>query len=369
MGWFYHNWKKKMGALTAAFAVGAVLLSGCTDSRANTANDAGGSSIPVASTAVSRNLSAARNTPVVRAAEAVGPAVVGITNKTLVRDWFNNPIQQEGFGSGVIFRKDGYIVTNNHVIDGAREILVSLADGRTLKGKVVGVDAPTDIAVIKVDADDLPAAQFGDSDDIVVGEPAIAIGNPMGQEFQGSVTVGVISALNRTLDIQERRVKLLQTDAAINPGNSGGALVNADGLVIGINSIKIAREDVEGMCFAIPINTVREIVDQLMATGRVIRPYRGVGVFDKETAARAGYQLNVDAGVYVQNLTLSGPADKAGIQRGDIILEINDEKTNTVGDLRAAIAAHQVGEEVQVKIRRDGETLTLPVTLEAIPES
>ncbi|MFC2343647.1 MAG: trypsin-like peptidase domain-containing protein, partial [Negativicutes bacterium] len=139
MGWFYHNWKKKMGALTAAFAVGAVLLSGCTDSRANTANDAGGSSIPVASTAVSRNLSAARNTPVVRAAEAVGPAVVGITNKTLVRDWFNNPIQQEGFGSGVIFRKDGYIVTNNHVIDGAREILVSLADGRTLKGKVVGV--------------------------------------------------------------------------------------------------------------------------------------------------------------------------------------------------------------------------------------
>ena len=164
-------------------------------------------------------------------------------------------------------------------------------------------------------------------------------------------------------------MKLLQTDAAINPGNSGGALVNADGLVIGINSIKIAREDVEGMCFAIPINTVREIVDQLMATGRVIRPYMGVGVFDKETAARAGYQLNVDAGVYVQNLTLSGPADKAGIQRGDIILEINDEKTNTVGDLRAAIAAHQVGEEVQVKIRRDGEILTLPVTLEAIPES
>ena len=369
MNVFGHAWKKKMGALAAAFAVGAVLLAGCTDSRANTVSDAGGSGIPIAGAAVSRELSSARNTPVVRAAKNVGPAVVGITNKTLVRDWFYNAIQQEGFGSGVIFRKDGYIVTNNHVIEGAREILVSLADGRTLKGEVVGADAPTDIAVIKVDADDLPAAQFGDSDDIVVGEPAIAIGNPMGQEFQGSVTAGVISALNRTLDIQERRVKLLQTDAAINPGNSGGALVNADGLVIGINSIKIAREDVEGMCFAIPINTVREIVDQLMTTGRVIRPYMGVGVFDKETAARAGYQLTADAGVYVQNLTLNGPADKAGIERGDLILEINGEKTDTVSDLRAAIASHQVGEEVKVKIERGKEKLTLTVTLEAIPES
>ncbi len=364
-----NKWKKKIGGLIASFAVGAMLLAGCTDSRAETSNGAlGGSSIPVASTAVSRNLSEARNTPVVRAAEAVGPAVVGITNKTLVRDWFNNVIQQDGFGSGVIFRRDGYIVTNNHVIDGAQEIMVSLADGRTLKGKVVGADAPTDIAVIKVDADDLPTAQFGDSDDIVVGEPAIAIGNPMGQEFQGSVTAGVISALNRTLDIQERRVKLLQTDAAINPGNSGGALVNADGLVIGINSIKIAREDVEGMCFAIPINTVREIVDQLMTTGRVIRPYLGVGVFDKQTAARAGYQLNVDAGVYVQNVTLDGPAGKAGLQRGDIIVEIGGEKTNTVGDLRAAIASHQVGDVVSVKIIRDGETITLDARLEAIPE-
>ncbi len=135
----------------------------------------------------------------------------------------------------MIFRKDGYIVTNNHVIDGAKELIVSLADGRSLKGKLVGADPLTDLAVVKVNANDLPEAVFGDSDKIVVGEPAIAIGNPMGLEFQGSVTSGVISALNRTLDISDRRVKLLQTDAAISPGNSGGALVNADGQVIGIN--------------------------------------------------------------------------------------------------------------------------------------
>ena len=180
-------------------------------------------------------LSEARNTPVVRAAKAVGPAVVGITNKAVARDWFNNPVETEGVGSGVIFRSDGYIVTNNHVIDGAKEIIVSLSDGRSLKGKLIGKDEFTDLAVVKVDESNLPTATFGNSDTVVVGEPAIAIGNPLGLEFQGSVTVGVISALNRTLDVSDKRVKLLQTDAAISPGNSGGALVNADGEVIGIN--------------------------------------------------------------------------------------------------------------------------------------
>ena len=198
--------------------------------------------------------------------------------------------------------------------------------------------------------------------------PKAAVGNPMGLEFQGSVTVGVISALNRTLDISERHLKLIQTDAAISPGNSGGALANADGLVIGINSAKIAASGVEGMGFAIPINTVREIVDQLMEHGRVIRPYLGVGVFDKETAARAGYQLNVDAGVYVQNVNLEGPAGKAGFQRVDVILSVGGEKTNTVGELRSAITSHQVGDSVEVKFIRNGETHTVTVVLEAIPE-
>ena len=363
------HWGKLLGMVMALFVFGAVLVTGCTSSAANETKSSG-SGIPETTAAKAHGtLSEARNTPVVRAAETVGPAVVGITNKAVARDWFNNIVEQEGVGSGVIFRSDGYIVTNNHVIDGAREILVSLSDGNTLKGKLVGADELTDLAVVKVDADNLPVAPFGDSDDIVVGEPAIAIGNPMGLEFQGSVTAGVISALNRTLDIQERRVKLLQTDAAISPGNSGGALVNADGLVIGINSAKIAADGVEGMGFSIPINTVREIVSQIMENGRVIRPYLGVGVFDKQTAARAGYQLNVDHGVYVQNVRLDGPAGKAGLRRGDVILEVAGEKTDTTAGLRAAVNNHQVGETVEVKFLRQGDTSTADVVLEAVPEN
>ena len=199
----------------------------------------------------------------------------------------------------------------------------------------------------------------------MVGEPAIAIGNPMGLEFQGSVTSGVISALNRTLDINERQLKLIQTDAAINPGNSGGALVNADGKVIGINSAKLAANGVEGMGFAIPINSVRAIVDELMSNGKVLRPYIGVGVFDKETAARQGYRLNAEKGVYVEEITLNGPADKAGIRRGDLILEIDGKEINKVGELRAVILEHKAGDTIRVKIERDGSKNDVDVVLEA----
>ena len=229
----------------------------------------------------------------------------------------------------------------------------------------MGADELTDLAVVKVDANDLPAAEFGNSDDIMVGEPAIAIGNPMGLEFQGSVTSGVISALNRSLELDDRVIKVIQTDAAINPGNSGGALVNADGKVIGINSAKIARSGVEGMGFAIPINTVREIVDDLMDDGKVTRPYLGVGIFDKETAGRYGYILNVDKGVYVENVTVNGPAYKAGIRRGDVILSVGDKETNRVGDVRNAVLAAKVGDTVKVKLDRDGSTVTVDVVMEA----
>ena len=303
-----------------------------------------------------------------RAAKVVGPSVVGITNKAVVRDWFNNPVETEGAGSGVIFRADGYIVTNNHVISGAKEIIVSLADGRSLKGKLIGADEVTDLAVVKVEASDLPVAAFGDSDEIVVGEPAIAIGNPLGLEFQGSVTSGVISALNRTLDISDKRVKLLQTDAAINPGNSGGALVNADGQVIGINSAKVAANGVEGMGFSIPSNTVQAIIKELMEKGYVARPYLGVTIFDPNTAARYGYQLNIDKGVYIFRLTLGGPADKAGLQRGDIILKIDDKEVNSVSELRQQVGDHKVGDSVKITFDRNGSTHTADIVLEEMPQ-
>ncbi|WP_182186888.1 S1C family serine protease [Pectinatus frisingensis] len=354
--------------LAGILVVAIVLLAGCSLGTAkNGSPSSSGTASQMAQTA-SGPVSDARNTPIVRAAKAVGPAVVGITNKAVARDWFNNQVEvSQGVGSGVIFKSDGYIVTNNHVIDGAKEITVSLSDGRTLPGKLVGADPVTDIAVVKVDAKDLPTAKFGNSDDIMVGEPAIAIGNPMGLEFQGSVTAGVISALNRTLDIGEGRVKLLQTDAAINPGNSGGALVNADGLVIGINSAKLAANGVEGMGFAIPINTVSSIVDQIIANGHVSRPYLGVGVFDKETAAKNGYLLNIDKGVYVAQVAADGPAAAAGIQRGDIIEQIDNKAINTVSDLRDAIAAHKISDNVSIVLLRNGGEMTVTAQLKEMP--
>ncbi len=360
--------KKKVHMILAAVMTASVItFGGCS---AGTAADNNSSAVSVAQQTADNeaNLSDARNTPVVRAAKLVGPTVVGITNKAVAHDWFNNPVETEGVGSGVIFRKDGYIVTNNHVISGAKELIVSLPDGRSLKGKLIGVDEMTDLAVVKVDAKDLPAASFGDSDKIVVGEPAIAIGNPMGLEFKGSVTSGVISALNRTLDISDKRVKLLQTDAAINPGNSGGALVNADGEVIGINSAKVAANGVEGMGFAIPINTVQNIINEIMDKGYVARPYLGVSVFDPETAGRYGYQLNIDKGVYIFQLTLNGPCGKAGLQRGDIILKIDDEETNSVSDLRGKIAEKKVGDTVKVTFDRNGKEQSADVVLEEMPQ-
>ncbi|MGN0938817.1 MAG: S1C family serine protease [Selenomonas sp.] len=373
----FHNKNYRALSAAIAFSFAAMTFSGCSADVGGSSSSSGSASsgAPTSGimavsqgTADTSDLSDARNTPAVRAAKAIGPAVVGITNKAVARDWFNNPVETEGVGSGVIFRADGYIVTNNHVIEGAKEIIVSLADGRSLKGKVIGADSVTDLAVVKVNASDLPVAAFGDSDKIVVGEPAIAIGNPMGLEFQGSVTSGVISALNRTLDISDRRVKLLQTDAAISPGNSGGALVNADAQVIGINSAKVAASGVEGMGFSIPINTVRTVVSEIMDKGYVARPYLGVSVFDPESAARYGYQLNIDKGVFVFKVTLNGPAGKAGLMRGDIILKIDGDEVNSVSDLRAKIGDHKIGDTVKVTYDRNGHEETTDVTLEEIPQ-
>jgi serine protease Do len=312
--------------------------------------------------------SAARNTFVVQAVKNVGPAVVGITNKAYVRDFFDQKVLiEKGVGSGVIFDSNGYIATNNHVVDGAQEIVVSLPDGRTMSGKVLGVDAATDLAVVKVEASGLPTVTFGDSDSLLVGEPAIAIGNPLGLEFRGTVTVGVISALNRTIEVGDRKFKLIQTDAAINPGNSGGALVNADGQVIGINSVKIAAAGVEGMGFAIPINAARPILQSLVEKGKVVRAYLGVGVLDSKSAAWYGYNLDVDQGVYVARVEKGGPADQANIHEGDVIIQVNGTEVNSVADLRAALDTVSVGNRVNLVIIRDGQKRTISAVVAEMP--
>ncbi len=368
------NWFKRLTPYIAvsliSMLIGATLVLGCagniTGDKAQKPNAAGSPFKALQPPTAQAQVSEARNTPIVRAAQTVGPAVVGISNKGLARDFFSNRkvLVEQGTGSGVIFDAQGYIATNYHVVQNAQEISVSLADGRTMDGKVIGTDPATDLAVVKVDAENLPVAVLGDSDSLMVGEPAITIGNPLGLEFKGSVTAGVISALNRSLDIGERRFKLIQTDAAINPGNSGGALVNADGVVVGINSAKIALSGVEGIGFAIPINSARPILQSLIDKGRVIRAYLGVGALDQASAAKYGYELKLEKGVYLAKVSQSGPAYKAGIREGDIILKVAGAETNSVAELRSVLDTQQVGSRVEVVIQRNNQKQTINVLLE-----
>ena len=352
--------------ICAAATVALLMFTGCTTDEEN--NGEVKTAVTEASPAEKNpnHITDARNTPAVRVAKSVGPAVVGITNRVVARDFFNRQVEATGWGSGVIFRSDGYIVTNNHVVEGTHELIVSLSDGRTFNGELVGADELTDIAVVKIDAKDLPVAKFGNSDDIVVGEPAIAIGNPMGLEYSGSVTVGVISALNRQISGNDV-VSYLQTDAAINQGNSGGALVNADGELIGIPSVKIVRNGFEGMAFAIPINTVKSVVDDIVSKGYVARPYLGITPFDKPTAARYGYTLSIDKGVYVFQVALGGAADRAGLQRDDIILSLDGKEVNSVSEIRAAINSHKVGDKIKIVFVRGGSSHTVDVVLQEMP--
>lgn len=306
--------------------------------------------------------------PVINIAERIGPTVVGISNRGMGRGAFSKDSFEQGTGTGVIFDAKGYIVTNYHVIADAQELLVSLPDGRQVTGKLIGGDQRSDIAVVKIEeTKDLKVAPFGDSDKLKVGELAVAIGNPLGIEFARTVTAGVISALNRTITVDEQQFKLIQTDAAINPGNSGGALVNSQGKVIGINTLKIPVErGVEGMGFAIPINTVRPIIDDLLKHGRVIRPGIGIEGGSVNEQVAAYYQLQVDYGVLIAKVIPSGPADKAGIKAGDVITHINGKVIKDFQELRAALEKEKIGQSLEVTIVRGKEQLKVKLGLEEL---
>lgn len=317
------------------------------------------------------DLPAVRNTAVVQAVKEVGPAIVGITTRVYDRDMFNRRVEVgQSVGSGVLFDKKGYIVTNNHVVSGSKDVNVCLSNGKTVQGKVVGTDPSTDLAVVKIDgSDDLPVASFGDSDALQVGETAIAIGNPLGLEFQGTVTVGVISALNRSLDDIDQRFRLIQTDAAINPGNSGGALVTADGKVVGINSAKIAKEGVEGMGFAIPINSAKGIIQQLISSGKVTRAYLGVYAADKDIAQRYGYDWDHDGGVLVMKVASRSPVSLTDIRPGDYILAIDGQSIDTVKGMRDILDTHKPGDRIKVTYEHNGRKVDTEVLLASAPES
>lgn len=301
------------------------------------------------------------NNLIVSIAEQVGPSVVAITSKVTVEDIFSS-YESLGAGSGVVFNINDdsvVILTNNHVIDGAKEVTVEFDEYSSSKATLVGVDPETDLAVIKVAIEEVPKevmevlkpAVFGDSDTLRVGETAIAIGNPLG--YNRTVTVGVVSALNRELQVSETNFTLIQTDAAINPGNSGGALVNSRGEIVGINTVKIADTQVEGIGFAIPINSAKPIVNQLLEKGYVTRPYFGVAGRDIDEKLSELYELPI--GVYVVNVIPGSAADQAGIQRGDVIISFDSEIVMNMEQLIALIKDKSVGDEIEVKIIRNGK--------------
>lgn len=320
----------------------------------------------------------------VYAANKILPSVVGIEvqyNVNSMLSMFGNRGQSQtatATGSGIIISEDGYILTNNHIVSTssassnsssnnyysvseAEKVTVTLFnDDKTYDAKIVGTDEQTDLAVIKIEKAGLPKAEFADSDNIKVGEFAMAVGNPLG--MQSSITCGVVSAVNRKItDSDGKEFTLIQTDAAINAGNSGGALVNSQGQVIGINTLKLQGTGIEGMGFAIPINSTTDITSQLIQYSKVKRPYIGITGMDlSENTAKAN---NLVKGIYVKAIDDFSAAEKAGVKIGDVIIEADGTKISTMDELNSIKNKHSIGDEMKIKVNRDGQEKELTLTL------
>lgn len=297
----------------------------------------------------------------------VGPAVVGIVTVVQQQSYsfFGQPSISEGqgSGSGIILSSNGFIITNNHVIEGAKSIKVILNNGKEYEAVVVGTDPRTDLAVIKIEAADLPTAVIGNSDILEAGERCVAIGNPLGQELAGSLTQGIISALNRTLTVDNVTYTLIQTDAAINPGNSGGALVNAYGEVIGINTVKIGSSEIEGLGFAIPMAKAMPIIEDLMNHGYVKgRPQIGV-ILVYVTEQEARYYNIPSAGLFVSDVSAGSGAETAGIKKGDVILKCNGEEVKSSEEINKIRDKFKAGDTITLTVNRDGSVMDIKVVL------
>ncbi|HEX9430929.1 MAG TPA: trypsin-like peptidase domain-containing protein [Candidatus Bathyarchaeia archaeon] len=291
-------------------------------------------------------LSALEN-QVTEAVERLSESVVSIDSVRVTRDFRYGLVPIEGKGSGLIIDRNGYVITNNHVIDGATRVQVHLKDGRTFLGEVVGSDASTDVAVIKVDADNLPAASLGDSEKLKVGQIALAIGNTLGLQGGPTVSMGVVSALGRPLPGTDFIFEgLIQTDTAINPGNSGGPLADIGGNVIGMNTAMIPFA--QGVGFAIPVNTMKWVVQQILEKGRVIRPWLGISGANMNQAIARRYDLPADSGVLVVEVDSRGPAYEAGMRVGDVIIQIGSHPVKQMKDILMALSKLAIKEEVEV---------------------
>lgn len=297
-------------------------------------------------------------------AKRVGPSIVGISCVTVAESFFGMT-ESESLGSGIIIDKNGHIVTNYHVIQGAKKITVNLTSGSEYEATVVGGDEKTDVAIIKITAnEELHIATIGDSDSVEVGSLAVAIGNPLANELFGTVTAGVISGVNRAITVGQREMNLIQTDAAISPGNSGGALINKYGEVIGINSVKLIDNAAEGLGFAIPMNEAVPIMKDLMLYGYVKgRPMIGVSV--REITPELAYYNNllVDYGLYIMSVTEGSGAEKAGLTRGDIIIKVDGQKVTSSTQMNKIRDTHKAGEKLNLVVVRAGKEVNIPVTL------
>ncbi len=313
---------------------------------------------------------AALNSETTQIANKMSRSIVGIIINVPTSGRFGWQTQGGTYeGSGIILTQDGYIATNYHVVEpkltyASADMKVQLlANGQTYEGKFVGGDQQNDLAVIKIDATGLVHAELGSSANVKVGEFAMAIGNPMGTDYAGSVTIGYISGLNRKVSAENEADNMIQTDAAINPGNSGGALVNAAGQVIGINTIKISDTNVEGLGFAIPIDFAKPILTSLMQYGYVKgRP--GTGITGSEIDPFTAQFYNVPQGILVTDVAANSAAAKAGIQRNDIIMLFDGKQVATMSDITAILKTHQVGDTVSVQIYRNGQQGTVSMVLE-----
>jgi serine protease Do len=309
---------------------------------------------------------------IANAAERVSKSTVNIASVRMVQDQLFRIFPVEGVGSGVIIDQNGYILTNNHVIDDAKRLKVTLTDGRMLNGKVIGKDKITDLAVVKAEgistdeSDVLPYAHLGNSDDLKIGQVVIAIGNPFGLTGGPTVTAGIISSLNRNLQFENGMLELIQTDAAINPGNSGGPLVNTKGEVIAINTAKMPYA--HGIGFAVPINIAKSIMNELIQNGRVTnRPWIGIASIKITKQLAQYYQLPVVDGVLIAQVEPYSPADDAGLRKGDIIEEIDSNRINDPSQVSSQVRKKHVRDQILMVVNRYGRRFDVPLQLQARP--
>jgi S1-C subfamily serine protease len=304
---------------------------------------------------------------IVAAIQKVSPAVVSVATLKVIRENFFDTIPLRGLGSGIIFDSNGGILTNHHIVDNADRVEVVTTDGKKFHGEVLGSDATSDVAVVRVDGENLPTVKLGDSDKLVVGQIAIAIGNPYGFLLPGpTATVGVTSALKRHIHIEDHMYEdLIQTDASINPGNSGGPLVDSSGMVVGVNTANIPFA--QGIGFAIPINTARRIAREIIEQGRVVRPYLGISGVTLSREIAESYDLPQEKGVLVVRVGRGSPAHRSGVSAGDIILGANSHPLKSWEDLQHVIQNKKVGDKLELSIGRDKDQDRIDVVLAEAP--